>query len=203
VNANAGWKTRAPLGPSGTSFFQVLASLRADADNLRQPRHSRQHFNFIELNFLFPEVKETRNRDRFIKVAEHAREFTPDKPAVREFIKFLKDHHTVLDPTMNLFEGLFCGDPSAVTPGLEEIVPRFPAQIRRSMRSGALEVPAEKAAAYREAFPAMLRLLKAVSDADVTIIPEPTPSPVTACITSSNFMCAPASPPLKSCAWPR
>ena len=86
-----------------------------------------QHFNFIELNFLFPEVKETRNRDRFIKVAERAREFTPDKPVVREFIKFLKDHHTVLDPTMNLFEGLFCGDPSAVTPGLEDIVPRFPA----------------------------------------------------------------------------
>jgi hypothetical protein len=130
-----------------------------------------QHFNFIELNFLFPEVKETRNRDRFIKVVEHAREFTPDKPAVREFIKFLKDHHTVLDPTMNLFEGLFCGDPSAVTSGLEEIVPRFPAQIRRSMRSGALEAPADKAAAYREAFAAMLRLLKAVSDAGITIIP--------------------------------
>ena len=49
-----------------------------------------QHLNFIELNFLFPEVKETRNRDRFIKVAEHAREFTPDKPEVREFIDFLK-----------------------------------------------------------------------------------------------------------------
>ena len=34
-----------------------------------------QHLNFIVLNFLFPEVKETRNRDRFIKVAEHARDF--------------------------------------------------------------------------------------------------------------------------------
>ena len=31
-----------------------------------------QHLNFIVLNFLFPEVKETRNRDRFIKVAERA-----------------------------------------------------------------------------------------------------------------------------------
>ncbi|MDQ3115169.1 MAG: amidohydrolase family protein [Verrucomicrobiota bacterium] len=130
-----------------------------------------QHFNFIELNFLFPEVQETRNRDRFIKVAERAREFTPDKPQVREFIDFLKQHHTVLDPTINIFEGLFCGDPSAITPGLEQIVPRFPAQIRRSMRSGALEVPAEKAAAYREAFPAMLRLLKAVDEAGIPIIP--------------------------------
>ncbi|MEY2528939.1 MAG: hypothetical protein QOJ05_1029, partial [Verrucomicrobiota bacterium] len=130
-----------------------------------------QHINFIELNFLFPEVKETRNRDRFIKVAERAREFTPDKPEVREFINFLKQHHTVLDPTMVAFEGLFCGDPTAITPGLENIIPRFPPQVRRNMRSGALEVPADKKDAYRESFPAMLRLLKALHAAGVTIIP--------------------------------
>ena len=130
-----------------------------------------QHLNFIVLNFLFPEVKETRNRDRFIKVAERAGEFTPDKPEVRDFINFLGQHHTVLDPTMNAFETLFCGDPKAITPGLEQIVPRFPPQVRRAMLSGALEVPPDKQAAYREAFPAMLRLLKAIYDAGVTIIP--------------------------------
>jgi imidazolonepropionase-like amidohydrolase len=130
-----------------------------------------QHINFIVLNFLFPEVKETRNRDRFIKVAEHASEFTPDKPEVRDFINFLRDHHTVLDPTMSAFEGLFCGNPSAITPGLEEMAPHFPPQVRREMLSGALEVPPDKQAAYHEAFPAMLRLLKAIYDAGVTIIP--------------------------------
>jgi imidazolonepropionase-like amidohydrolase len=130
-----------------------------------------QHINFIELNFLFPEVKETRNRDRFIKVAERAREFPPDKPEVREFIGFLKQHHTVLDPTMVAFEGLFCGDPTALTPGLEQIIPRFPPQVRRGMRSGALEVPKDKEAAYRESFPAMLRLLRALHEAGVTLIP--------------------------------
>jgi hypothetical protein len=130
-----------------------------------------QHINFIELNFLFPEVKETRNRDRFIKVAEHAREFTPDKPQVRDFIAFLKQHHTVLDPTMDAFEGLFCGDPALVMPGLERIAPRFPPQVRRQLLSGALEVPKGKEDAYREAFPAMLRLLKALYDAGITIIP--------------------------------
>jgi imidazolonepropionase-like amidohydrolase len=130
-----------------------------------------QHINFIELNFLFPEVKETRNRDRFIKVAEHAREFTPDNPEVREFIAFLKQHHTVLDPTMDAFEGLFCGNPTVVMPGLEEIAPHFPPQVRRQLLSGALEVPKDKEAAYREAFPAMLRLLKALHDAGITIIP--------------------------------
>ena len=130
-----------------------------------------QHLNFIVLNFLFPEVKETRNRDRFIKVAEHAGEFTPDKPEVRDFINFLVQHHTVLDPTISVFEALFCGNPSAITPGLGEIVPRFPPQVRRAMLSGALEVPPDKQAAYHEAFPAMLRLLKAIYDAGVTIIP--------------------------------
>ena len=72
---------------------------------------------------------------------------------------------------MSVFEALFCGDPSAITPGLEEIVPRFPPQMRRAMLSGALEVPPDKQAAYHEAFPAMLRLLKAIHDAGVTIIP--------------------------------
>jgi len=130
-----------------------------------------QHINFIELNFLFPEVKETRNRDRFIKVAEHARDFTPDKPEVRDFIAFLKQHHTVLDPTMDAFEGLFCGDSTIIMPGLEDIAPRFPPQVRRQLLSGALEVPKDKEAAYHEAFPAMLHLLKALYDAGITIIP--------------------------------
>ncbi len=130
-----------------------------------------QHLNFIVLNFLFPEVQETRNRDRFTKVAERAWEFTPDTPKVREFIDFLRDHRTVLDPTINVYGALFCGDPSAITPGLEEIVPRFPPQVRRAMRSGALEVPPDKQAAYHGAFPAMLLLLKEIYDAGVTIIP--------------------------------
>jgi imidazolonepropionase-like amidohydrolase len=130
-----------------------------------------QHLNFIVLNFLFDTVKETRNRDRFIKVAEHAAEFTPDKPQVKEFIAFLKAHHTVLDPTIGIFQGLFSGDPAAVTPGLENVAPRFPPQVRRVLLSGALEAPADKKEAYAAAFPSMLKLLKALHDAGVTIIP--------------------------------
>jgi hypothetical protein len=130
-----------------------------------------QHLNFIELNFMFPEVSETRNRDRFIKVAERAREFTPDKPQVKEFIGFLRAHHTVLDPTMDVFEGLFFGDAAATTPGLAKNAARFPPQIRRGLLSGALDVPADKKDAYAQAFPSMLNLLKALHDAGVTIIP--------------------------------
>jgi imidazolonepropionase-like amidohydrolase len=130
-----------------------------------------QHLNFIVLNFLFDTVKDTRGTTRFTAVAQHAGELGPDKPKVQEFIAFLKAHHTVLDPTMGIFQSMFCGDPAAVTPGLEAIVPRFPPQIRRTMLSGALAPPKGQEAAYREAFPAMLRLLKALNDAGITIIP--------------------------------
>ena len=130
-----------------------------------------QHLNFIVLNFLFDTVKETRNMNRFTAVAEHARELGPDQPQVHEFIEYLARHHTVLDPTMNVFEAMFCGDPAALTPGLERIAPRLPAQVRRGLVSGALTVPKGQEAQYREAFPAMLRLLKALHEAGVTIIP--------------------------------
>jgi imidazolonepropionase-like amidohydrolase len=130
-----------------------------------------QHLNFIVLDFLFPAVQETRNMNRFTEVAAHARDFPPDKPQVRDFIAYLVRHHTVLDPTMNVFEAMFCGDPAAVTPGLEGIAPRMPPQVRRGLLSGALVVPKGQEAAYREALPAMLTLLRALHEAGVTIIP--------------------------------
>jgi imidazolonepropionase-like amidohydrolase len=146
------------------AFMSARQFVAAGADEI-------QHLNFIVLNFMFDTVKETRNMNRFTAVAARAREFTPERPAVREFIAYLREHHTVLDPTINVFEALFSGTPNAVTPGLEAVFPRLPPQVRRSMLSQALPVPQGEEAAYREAFPAMLRLLKALQAAGVTIIP--------------------------------
>jgi Amidohydrolase family len=130
-----------------------------------------QHLNFIVLNFLFDTVKDTRGTARFSAVAEHAGQLGPDNPQVQQFIAYLKVHHTVLDPTMSIFEGMFCGDPAAVTPGLEQIAPRLPPQVRRGLLSEALVPPQGQEAVYRDAFPAMLKLLKGLYDAGITIIP--------------------------------
>ncbi len=130
-----------------------------------------QHLNFIVLNFLYPEVQDTRTKDRYTMVAEGARKFQPGNPQVDEFIGFLRDHHTVLDPTMGILEELFAGDPTKVAPGLVPVAPRFPAQIRRGLKSGALQAPPGHEEAYREAFPATLKLLKALYDAGVTVVP--------------------------------
>ena len=130
-----------------------------------------QHLNFIVLNFLYPQVQDTRTKDRYSMVADGARDFPPGNPRVDEFTAFLRDHHTVLDPTMGILEELFAGDPTKVAPGLVPVAPRFPAQIRRSLKSGALQAPPGHEAAYRDAFPAMLKLFKALYDAGVTIVP--------------------------------
>jgi imidazolonepropionase-like amidohydrolase len=146
------------------AFMSAREFVAAGADEI-------QHLNFIVLNFLFDTVKETRNMNRFTAVAAHAYELTPDKPQVQEFIGYLHAHHTVLDPTLNVFEALFCGDPRAVTPGLEEIAPRLPPQVRRATLSQALSVPQGQESAYRAALPAMLALLGALHQAGVTLIP--------------------------------
>jgi imidazolonepropionase-like amidohydrolase len=146
------------------AFMSARQFVAAGADEI-------QHLNFIVLNFLFDSVKETRNMNRFTAVAAHAREFTPDKPVVREFIAYLMRHHTVLDPTVGIFEGMFCGDPAAISPGLEELAARLPPQSKRELLSGALQIPPGQEAAYREALPAMLELLKGLYAAGVTIIP--------------------------------
>src|SRR5208282_4413091 len=65
-----------------------------------------QHLNFIVLNFMLDTVKDTRGMARFTAVAAHARDFGPERPEVQAFIEILKHHHTVLDPTMNIFEAM-------------------------------------------------------------------------------------------------
>jgi imidazolonepropionase-like amidohydrolase len=146
------------------AFMSAHQFVEAGADEI-------QHMNFIVLNFLADTVKDTRGTARFTAVGEHAHELTPDNPKVSEFIAFLKAHHTVLDPTMGIFEAIFSGDPAAVTPALEDVAPRFPPQVRRAMLSGAYVPPKGQEAAYKDTFPSMLKLLKALYGAGVTIIP--------------------------------
>jgi hypothetical protein len=146
------------------AFMNAGQFVAAGADEI-------QHLNFIVLDFLWPGVQETRNMNRFTAVAAHARDFPPTQPPARDFIAWLARHHTVLDPTLNVFEAQFCGDPAAVTPGLEAVAPRMPPQVRRGLLSGALVPPKGEEAAYREAMPAMLTLLRALYEAGVTIIP--------------------------------
>ena len=159
-------------------------------------------FQLCGIEFPCPQVqKTTRMSGRFIKVGEHAREFTPDKPQVREFIAFAKSHRTSIDPTMRLLESRFSLNARQVPRGLEAVAARFPPQVRRALLGGAYEPPKGFEDAYREAIPAMLAVLTAFHDAEYRSCRERMPYRVTCRTMSSSFTRAREFHRLTFCAW--
>lgn len=128
-----------------------------------------QHMNFIFLNFLFDKVQDTRTPARFTEVALHATEVDPGSARVQEFIKLLQNRKTVLDPTLNAFEGMFTDRPGKVSASYAAVADRLPAQIRRGFFYGGLEVPEGMDQRYRDSFQQMLKMTKTMYDAGIPI----------------------------------
>lgn len=146
------------------AFTYARAFVEAGADEI-------QHLNFILLNFFADEVKDTRTRDRYTVLAEKLAQFDFGDGRFDEFVAFLRQHQTVLDPTLVVLEGLFSGEPARAAPALRPVVQRFPAVVKRRQLSGAVAVPAGKQGLYAQALPGLLRMLKRLHDGGVTIMP--------------------------------
>lgn len=129
-----------------------------------------QHENFLFLNF-WPDVQDTRTPARFIAVADRAADLDLKSQKVRDFIQLLKDHKTVLDPTVNVFEEMFLSRPGKVSPGYAAIADRLAPQVRRGLLAGGLPVPEGKDQRYRDSYQAMLNFLKLLYDSGITIVP--------------------------------
>jgi len=129
-----------------------------------------QHANFWFLNFLFDTVKDTRTPARFTAVAEHASELDLNSDRVRAFLRLLKEHRTVLDPTVGVFEEMFLARPGVMSPGMAPVASRLPAQIRRGFLAGGLPVPTGMNERYRDSYKAMLRMLKLFYDSGQPIV---------------------------------
>ena len=144
------------------AFMRASEFIEAGADEI-------QHLNFIVLNF-FPEVKDTRSKDRYTITAEKVQQLQLDSPAFADFLALLRQHHTVLDPTLSVFQDLYSGAPGRCAHGLCAMIERFPPVTRRRLLSGAVAVPPGKEAVYAQALPALMRLLKALHDGGVTLM---------------------------------
>jgi imidazolonepropionase-like amidohydrolase len=76
----------------------------------------------------------------------------------------------VIDPTVNVYEGMFVGDPGEVTPSLASVAARLPIQVQRSLRVGNTQRTPEMATRYRDSFRAVLNLVKALHDTGIPIV---------------------------------
>ncbi|MDY6948108.1 MAG: amidohydrolase family protein [Pseudomonadota bacterium] len=129
-----------------------------------------QHINFVFLNFFFDAVQDTRTPARFTTVAQRAAGLDLDSPEVRSFIQLMKDKHTVLDPTVTVFYSMFTSQPGTISAAYAPIADRLPPQVRRSLLSGGLPVPAGSEQQYRDSADAMLRMVKLLHDSGITLL---------------------------------
>ena len=145
------------------AFMTAEQFVRGGADEI-------QHMNFIFLNFFFDQVQDTRTPARFTSVAERAAGLDLNSDRVQSFVRLLKEHHTVLDPTVTVFEEMFVSRRGVMAPGLAPVASRLPAQIRRGGLTGGLPIPEGKDQLYLDSFQAMLHMLKLLHDSGITII---------------------------------
>ena len=129
-----------------------------------------QHINFIFLNFLASQVKDTRTPERFTAVGANAAKLDLQSKEVNDFIALLQQHHTTVDVTVATFEGMFTGRPGKVSPDYAPVLTRLPAQVQRGAYAGGLPVTAENDQLYKDSYAAMLKMTKRLYDAGIPIL---------------------------------
>jgi hypothetical protein len=129
-----------------------------------------QHINFIFLNFLASQVKDTRTPERFTAVGANAAHLDLQSKQVNDFIELLQKHHTTLDVTLATYEGMFTGRPGKVSPDFVPVLDRLPAQVQRGAYNGGLPVTEQNDQLYKDSYDAMLRMTKRMYDAGIPIL---------------------------------
>lgn len=147
------------------AFMTARQFVEAGADEI-------QHINFIALNFLFDKVQDTRTPARFTAVAENFGDYDLGRREVREFLDFLREHHTVVDPTLSTFEGMFNARTNDPSFDFSAIASRLPATWQRGIASGTggLEVPKGGSTRYRMAYQKLVDLTGMLHRAGVTLV---------------------------------
>jgi len=148
--------------PSGMTADQFV---RDGADEI-------QHMNFIFLNFM-PDVKETRTPARFIEPGKRAASLDLNSPQVDQFIALLKQHHTVIDPTMTIWEATYTDRPGNISEEDAAMFERLPLQVQRGAKSAGEALPTPDAATdklYRASYAKMVNMLKKLYDHGITIV---------------------------------
>ncbi len=131
-----------------------------------------QHMNFVFLNF-WPEVKETRTPARFIEPGKRAASLDLNSPQVNQFIALLKQHHTVIDPTMTIWEATYVDRPGNISEEDAYMFDRLPLQVQRGAKAASEALPTPDAATdqlYRASYANFVKMVKKLYDNGITIV---------------------------------
>jgi hypothetical protein len=140
------------------------------ADAVKAGYDEIQHVNMLFLNFFATHDTDTRTPLRFSLVADNAPGFDLASKPVKDFFQLLRDHKTVVDPTISVFEDLFTARQGKVPESFQVMVERLPVQVQRWFKAGGLVVPEGKDEHYLRAFDKALEMVKALHDARIPIV---------------------------------
>ncbi|MEA2236396.1 MAG: hypothetical protein QOC81_1120 [Thermoanaerobaculia bacterium] len=144
------------------AFMRAEEAVRAGYDEI-------QHVNFLFLNF-WPDIQDTRTPVRFTAVAERAATLDLKSAEVKAFIELLREHKTVIDPTVSIFEGMFVARKGTMSPSYAAVADRLPPQVRRGFLTGGLPVPDGMDQRFRDSFRNLLAMVKTLYDAHIPIV---------------------------------
>jgi imidazolonepropionase-like amidohydrolase len=129
-----------------------------------------QHVNFLMLDVLATREDDTRTPFRFTRVAERAAGLDLDDPRVKTLLDLLAKKHTVIDPTLTVFESWFTQGPSNPDPTLAPLLSRLPPQVRRGAFTGGLPVPEGMGPTFKASFERCRQLVKRAYDRKIPIV---------------------------------
>ncbi len=127
------------------------------------------HINMLFLNF-FGDTIDTRNMTRLTLPGEKGYTIDLQGEAVRQFILQLKQHHTVLDPTLSAFEDNYVQMPGQMLKAYLPISAYLPAEIHRSSLNGNYLGTPSQVDIYAKSFQNMKGMVKELYDSGLIVL---------------------------------
>jgi hypothetical protein len=154
------------LRVSGHVPYGMLAedAVRAGYDEI-------QHINQVMLELFADRTTDTRTLMRFTLVGDKAASLDLESKPVKEYLALLREHQTVIDPTMVAFEQLYLARPGETDPTIRAVADRLPPLVARAFLTGGLEAGGDKDSLYRASWQKVLAFLAELHGAGLRIVP--------------------------------
>ena len=146
----------------------VPAFLRAH-EAVEQGYDEIQHINQVLLNFLVDDKTDTRTLERFYLPAEKVAGMDFDSKPVQDYLAFLVQHKTVVDPTLGTFDFIRQkdGDMSQVYAAVAD---HMPPDVKRGFLQGTMKIPDDATAArYEKSYAKMIEFTGRMYKAGVPV----------------------------------
>jgi imidazolonepropionase-like amidohydrolase len=138
------------VGGHVPAFMTARQAVEAGFDEIN-------HINYMFLNFM-PDVKHLESPERVTATADGAAKIDLDSDVVHDFLGFLEQHGTLIDPTLSTWETRLLARVGVADPAVAPVFDRLPLRPRRSALRAGLPATPDQAPRYGDAFVAMLRM---------------------------------------------